>query len=99
MRNKFTVNASRILLLLASLASIGSLGGGALVLPPFKSVPWFTTSNANIGLWGGCLKEGLNPDWYGVNSDWKELQALKCQSIFIDATGANALVGQSRFFQ
>lgn len=77
------INASRVLIALGTLASLLSVGGGGLVLPPFKSLPWLKTSTSIVGLYGSCSLAGLNVDsLFSYENDWMNGQAAKCRNIF-----------------
>ena len=73
----------QFLLSIAWIASIFSLIGGGLVLPPFKSLYWFQTDSSFVGLYGGCPKTP-NAPLIQIDSNWQELQT-KCWYFFDNA--------------
>ena len=96
---KFLVNAARVCVILSTLASLVSLGGGGLVLPPFKSTSWLVTSSSHVGLYGGCLSQNLDSRFFSINSDWKELQVSDCANTFIQSAGPASIVGRRKRFR
>lgn len=83
------IGLARILLLLAVIASLLSLGGGGLALPPFKSTPWLKTATSNVGLYGACLAPA-DQSFFSVDADWLALEA-QCTTIFVQ--NGNSVVG------
>jgi hypothetical protein len=67
-------------LTLSFLGAILSLGGGGIQLPPFKSLPWLTTPEQNISLFGNCPRI-FNDEFFTMLTNWQQLQT-ECKSIF-----------------
>jgi hypothetical protein len=85
------IGLSRFLLFLSFIGNLSSLGGGGLLLPPFKSLPWLITTNTVVGLYGACPKV-FDPTFYKLDPEWLTLQQ-SCTNIF--TTNNGELIGRS----
>lgn len=95
---QFLVNTARLCLTITLISSLLSLGGGGLVLPPFKSLPWLKTNTTNVGLYGACLSGSLSGNFFGGAEDgWKELQGSQCVDLFSGKQQPDALTGRCTY--
>ncbi|KAJ3254069.1 hypothetical protein HK103_007530 [Boothiomyces macroporosus] len=73
---------SRFFLLIGILAGICSLGGGGTTVPPFKSFSWLTTSTTNVGIYGACKNDKINPYFFSIDKDYAQIQKQECSTVF-----------------
>ena len=89
---------SRFFLILALIASILSLGGGGVLLVPFKSIPWLKTETTSFALYGSCPAEVIGDNWLYQDQSWVVNQE-KCSLVFSNPnseTGNNELISNTQ---
>lgn len=86
MSNVVFVGWARFTLFIAFIASLLSVAGGGLTLPPFKTLGWLVTSTTVVGTYGACPKRSNSMQLFAYDSNWMELQK-ECGSMFNGPTG------------
>ncbi|KAI8901711.1 hypothetical protein BC833DRAFT_576377 [Globomyces pollinis-pini] len=77
-----SVGWARFFFFIGTLTSIVSLGGGGLVLPPFKTFPWLITSSSQVGIYGACpLQDTQLSSIITYSPDWQKIQST-CVTLF-----------------
>lgn len=74
--------ASKVLLSIAILAGIFSVGGGGLAIPPFRYLDWLNSDLYTIGIYGSCSNAPVNWSPSDAWQYWENYQNNICTSIF-----------------